>query len=351
MKRKWIDKIRKITPYTPGEQPKFKNIIKLNTNELPFAPSPGIKGLFNEYDTDNLRLYPSFTCDTLKASLSKTYNLPCEQIFVGNGSDEVIALCFQTFFNAGVCFADITYSFYDVWCDLYNIEYKKIPLDSGFNITKEDYYGAGTGIVIANPNAPTGICLGIDEIECILKANEDVIVLIDEAYIDFGGESAVSLIPKYDNLVVVQTFSKSRALAGIRVGYAMANPELIAFLDAVKNSFNSYTLSTITQDIAVAALEDRAYFNECADKIVTVREKTVDELDKLSFNTLPSKANFIFTTHPGIRAKELFEFLKRNGILVRYFEKERINEYLRITIGTDPQMEKLIQAIKGYIND
>lgn len=346
--QKWKENIRAIEPYVPGEQPQNKDVIKLNTNESPYRPSPAIDKAIADYNKSDLRLYPSFVCSDLKSALMENYPVKENEIFLGNGSDEVLALCFMTFFNSQkpVLFPDITYSFYDVWCSLYNIPYKKIPLDDNFCIVKEDYNIENGGIVIANPNAPTSIYMELDAIENIIKNNPDSIVIIDEAYIDFGGKSAVSLIHKYDNLAVVQTYSKSRALAGIRVGYAMANSELINALEAVKNSFNSYTLTSISQVIAAASARDKNYFNECVKNIIDTRKWTVNELSKLGFKTLPSKSNFIFTTNPEISAEKLFNFLKNKNIFVRYFNKPRINEYLRITIGTPEQMEALIKSVK-----
>lgn len=346
----WRDKIRKIEPYVPGEQPEGKDIIKLNTNECPYPPSPMVKRAIEQYNCDNLRLYPSFVCKGLKSVLMDTYNVNEDEIFLGNGSDEVLALCFMTFFNSEkpVLFPDITYSFYDVWCSLYNIPYERAPLDDSFCIKKEDYFRSNGGVVIANPNAPTGIYLGLEEIEEIIERNRDSIVIIDEAYIDFGGKSAVGLIHKYDNLVVVQTYSKSRALAGIRVGYAMANKKLTSAMEAVKNSFNSYTLNSLSQIIAEAAARDTEYFKDCCIKITSARQWTVNELEKLGFDTLPSSSNFIFTTNKSIDARALFEYLRSKNIIVRYFDKPRINQYLRITIGTQEQMEALIKAIRGY---
>lgn len=348
--QKWKKNIRSIKPYVAGEQPQGSNVIKLNTNESPYAPSPLAERALKEYDGDKLRLYPSFVCKDLKEALMETYPVNERELFLGNGSDEVLALCFMTFFNSErpILFPDITYSFYDVWCSLYNIPYKRVPLDESFKIVKEDYYGENGGIVIANPNAPTSIYMELNEIEDIIRHNDDVIVIVDEAYIDFGGKSAVDLIHKYDNLVVVQTYSKSRALAGIRLGYAMANSELIDALEAVKNSFNSYTITSVSQAVAAAAARDKKYFNECVEKIISVREWTVNELSKLGFETLPSKANFIFTTNKDISAERLFNYLKTKNIFVRYFNKPRISEYLRITIGTSEQMEALVNAIKEF---
>ena len=348
--QKWKENIRKIDPYVPGEQPTGKDIIKLNTNESPYAPSPSDKKVLSEYDYTGLRLYPSFVCPELKSALTENYPVNEREIFLGNGSDEVLALCFMTFFNSDkpVLFPDITYSFYDVWCSLYNIPYERVSLDSSFRFVKEDYYRENGGIVITNPNAPTSVYMELSDIEDIIRHNEDVIVIVDEAYIDFGGKSAVDLIHKYDNLVVVQTYSKSRSLAGIRVGYAFASEELINSLEAVKNSFNSYTLNSLSQAVAAASAKDKDYFNECVNKIIAARGWTVAELSKLGFETLPSKANFIFTTNRNISAEKLFNYLKSKNIYVRYFNKPRISEYLRITIGTQEQMEALIKAIREY---
>ncbi|MBQ9604613.1 MAG: histidinol-phosphate transaminase [Firmicutes bacterium] len=347
----WQDKIKKVVPYVPGEQPKIENIVKLNTNELPYPPSPMAQKAIREFDANNLRKYPSITFTELKAALSDVYGVGAEQLFLGNGSDEVLALCFQTFFNSDkpVLFPDVTYSFYDVWCDLYGIPYKRVPLDEGFNIVPSDYFGENGGIVIANPNAPTSIYMRLSSIEDILEHNRDVIVVIDEAYIDFGGTSAVSLLGKYDNLVVVQTYSKSRGLAGMRVGYAMACKELITALSAVKDSFNSYPLDSVAQAAAAASARDTEYMKECVSKIINTRQRLVSELDKLGFETLPSSANFIFTTNKNISAKELFEYLREKGVIVRYFNKPRIDAYLRITVGTDMETDRLLEEIKNFI--
>ncbi len=348
----WKDNIRKVVPYVPGEQPKIKNIVKLNTNECPYPPSPAVEKAIAEQSKNDLRKYPSITCGELKTALEKIYPVTDDMLFLGNGSDEVLALCFMTYFNSSkpVLFPDITYSFYDVWCDLYNIRYTRVPLDEGFKIRPEDYYGENGGIIIANPNAPTSIYMPLESITDILDHNRDVIVIIDEAYIDFGGISAVSLLEKYDNLVVVQTFSKSRALAGIRVGYAMANKELIAALEAVKNSFNSYTINSLSLAAATAAANDTVYWQDCCSKIKVTRERLIQQLDALGFDTLPSSANFIFTSNKNINAKELFEYLRKSGIIVRYFDKPRINDRLRITVGTDEETDKLIACIKSYLS-
>lgn len=346
--KKWENNVRKITPYVPGIQPEGNDIIKLNTNENPYPPSNNAKSVFDRFDIEKLRLYPSFECRELKNILSERYEIKQEQLFLGNGSDEVLALCFQTFFNSDkpVLFPDITYSFYDVWCDMYNIQYNKIPLDENFNIRKEDYNRKNGGIIIANPNAPTGICLPLEDIEYIVSSNKDSIVIIDEAYIDFGGNSAIKLIEKYDNLVVVHTFSKSRSLAGIRIGYAAMCEDLIGYLEAVKNSFNSYTINSISQIAAAECAKDENYFQECCNKIINTRKWTVNELEKLNFYVLPSKANFIFVKHNKIYAKKLYDYLLKEKIYVRYFNKPRIDNFLRITIGTDEQMVTLINLLK-----
>lgn len=351
MNEQLLKNIRKIEPYVPGEQPENKDIIKLNTDESPYPPSPNISKM--KIDFDDLRLYPNFKCEGLKNVLADIYNIHSNQIFLGNGSDEVLAFCFMAFFNSEkpILFADITYSFYDVWCRLFNIKYKTIPLDDNFNIVKEDYYQENGGIVIANPNAPTSICMDLDEIEDILKNNQESVVLIDEAYIDFGGESAVKLIDKYKNLVVVQTFSKSRSLAGLRIGYAMGNVELIQAIDTIKNSFNSYTVDMVCQMVAEESAKDTEYFNECTSKIIKTREKTIKELEKLGFCTLPSKTNFIFTTNDNVNAEELFQYLKSKNILIRYFKKPKIDKYLRITIGLESEMEILLKEINNFLNN
>ncbi len=347
----WRSNIRSIAPYVPGEQPKDRDIIKLNTNESPYPPSPMVKKALRDLDTDTLRLYPDFVCSKLKRLLAEQCRGEEDEVFLGNGSDEVLALSFMTFFNSKkpVLFPDITYSFYDVWCSLFGIDYKRVPLGDDFRIKKEDYFGENGGIVIANPNAPTAIYMENGDIEDIINKNSSSIIIVDEAYIDFGGQSIAPLIHKYDNLVVVRTYSKSRDLAGIRLGYAFASRPLIRALEAVKNSFNSYTVSTASRLAAEAAAEDTDYFEMCRKKIIKTRENTVRELEELGFETLPSSANFIFTTHKDIRAEELFNYLKENKIYVRYFKKPRIDNYLRITIGTEEQMRALLDAVRRYL--
>lgn len=347
----WENNIRKVIPYVPGEQPKKEKMIKLNTNENPYPPAPGVKDVLTSFDTDRLRLYPDPKIEKLTDAIAERYGLNSNQVFVGVGSDDVLAMCFMTFFNSNrpILFPDITYSFYDVWAEEFRIPYKQIPLDRNFTIRPEDYAGENGGIVFPNPNAPTGKLLPLEDVERIISQNPDVIVIVDEAYIDFGGTSALPLIDKYDNVLVVQTFSKSRSMAGMRIGYAMAQPELIKYLNDVKYSFNSYTMDQLTLAMGKASVEDREYFKQTTDKIIRTREWTKEELKKLGFLFEDSKSNFVFVTHPNVSAKQLFENLKKEKVYVRYFAKpERISNYLRITIGTDEEMQKLISLLKKY---
>lgn len=349
----YLDNIRKVTPYTPGEQPKVEGeIIKLNTNEFPYPPSPMVKEALDAIEQDKLRLYPNVTAEPIVKALSARYGFSEDEIFVGVGSDDVLANAFLTFFASDkpILFPDVTYSFYDVWADLYRIPYERIPLNEEFKIVKEDYYRDNGGVVIANPNAPTGISLPLEDIEDIIKHNQDSVVIVDEAYVDFGGTSAVSLVKKYDNLVVVQTFSKSRAGAGMRIGFAFANKTLIKYLNDVKFSINSYTMNLMAITAGVASINDEQYFVDTVTRVIKTREWAKNELVKLGFNVLDSKTNFVFVTHKDKSAKEIFEYLKTKNIFVRYFSKpERINNFLRITIGTEEQMEKLISVLKEYL--
>ena len=347
----WESYVRKVVPYVPGEQPQEQRMIKLNTNENPYPPAPGVIRALKEFDTDRLRLYPEPTCKVLVDAIAEYYGLKSSQVFVGVGSDDVLAMIFMTFFNSKtpVWFPDITYSFYDVWADMLRIPYEVKPLDENFQIVKEDYYGENGGVVFPNPNAPTGILMPLSEIEDIIQHNRNVIVVVDEAYIDFGGESALPLIDKYDNVIVVQTFSKSRSLAGSRVGFAMASPVLIKYLNDVKYSFNSYTMDRITIEAATAAVKDRAYFEETTAKVIKTREWTKKELKRLGFTFCDSKSNFIFAKPANVSATKLFEDLKADNIFVRHFSSpERINDYLRISIGTDEQMHTLIKFLENY---
>lgn len=347
----WESYVRKVVPYVPGEQPKLDKMIKLNTNENPYPPAPAVAVALKEMNSDKLRRYPDPTCKILVDAIADNYGLESEQVFVGVGSDDVLAMIFLTFFNGElpILFPDITYSFYDVWADMLRIPYETKPLDDDFQLVKEDYYGENGGIIFPNPNAPTGIYLPLSEVEDIIAHNPDVIIVVDEAYIDFGGTSAVSLIDKYENLLVVQTFSKSRSMAGMRIGYAMGNKKLISYLNDVKYSFNSYTMDETALVLGTLAMQDKAYFEDTCQKIIRTREWTKQELRKLGFSFGDSLSNFIFATHETIPAKELFEALKKEGIFVRYFAKPRIDNYLRISIGTDTEMFELIEFLRKYI--
>ena len=348
----WEKNVRKVVPYVPGEQPKLLDVIKLNTNENPYPPAPGVEKVLREFDVDTLRLYPDPLVSDLVKAIADFYGLNENQVFTGVGSDDVLAMIFMTFFNSEkpLIFPDITYSFYDVWADMLRIPYETIALDDDFRIKPEDYYRDNGGVIFPNPNAPTGELLSLDMVEDIIKHNSDVIVVVDEAYIDFGGVSALPLIEKYDNVIVVQTFSKSRSLAGSRVGYAMANPVLIKYLNDVKYSFNSYTMDRITIAAATAAVKDRDYFAETTAKVIKTREWTKNKLAGLGFEFGDSKSNFIFARHPKMSGQALFEKLKAEQVFVRHFSKpERIADYLRISIGTDQQMQKLISILERIL--
>lgn len=351
MSRFWTDKIASLDPYVPGEQPQDKKYIKLNTNESPYAPSPKALSAMVAEVGESLRLYPDPNCVTLKNVLAKNYKLDASQVFVGNGSDEVLALAFMGYFTGGkpLAFADITYSFYKVYAGLYGIEPQLISLNENFDIVPTDYQNLDvSGVVVTNPNAPTGKALPITDIEYILKVNPDVVVLVDEAYVDFGAQSAAALVNQYPNLLVVQTLSKSRALAGIRVGYALGNLELIEGLERLKNSFNSYPIDRIALSGATAAVEDDVYLQDICKKTIATRERSIKELETLGFNIVPSATNFVFATHPEKDAETIYLALKKQGILVRYFgNKPRIENYLRITIGTDEEMAALTTVLEG----
>lgn len=352
--RFWSPEVRELEPYVPGEQPKIQNLLKLNTNENPYPPSPkvveAVQAVLHE-QADVLRLYPDPDATALKQAIAKQQNIDVSQVFVGNGSDEVLAHIFKAFFlqDEPILYPDITYSFYPVYSQLFGTKTKEIPLNENFEIDVRDYTQPNGGVIITNPNAPTSIALSLAEIEQVLQANPDRVVVIDEAYVDFGAESAVSLINRYENLVVCQTTSKSRSLAGLRVGFAIAQSHLIAALEAVKNSFNSYPIDRFAIAAAVASFEDQAYFEEQCQKVITSREKLVRDLTVLGFNVLPSKANFIFATHSQHDAGQLAQKLREQGIIVRYFNKPRINQFLRITVGTDEQNARLVQTLKQDI--
>lgn len=354
----WEDNVRKVVPYVAGEQPKGK-VIKLNTNEFPYAPSPMVATKMydlaeKEIDgaSSMLRKYPDMDATNLVNAISSVYNVDFNKIFVGVGSDDVLAMSFMTFFNSDkpILFPDITYSFYDVWANVFRIPFKTMPLDDNFDFVKADYMVENGGIVIPNPNAPTGVYEDPAVFEEIVKNNPDSVVIIDEAYVDFGGESCLPLIDKYDNVLVVQTFSKSRALAGLRIGVAFGCEKLISYLKDVKFSFNSYTMNYPSIELATASVLDTAYWKETVGKVIATREKTKERLSELGFSFRDSKANFIFATHESVSAEEIFTALKERQIYVRFFKKPRIDNYLRISIGTDSDMDELIKALEEILD-
>ena len=347
----WEENVRKVIPYTPGEQPNQPDMIKLNTNENPYPPAPGAEKALKEMDMDAMRLYPDPAAYDLVHAIAQMYSLKDEQVFVGVGSDDVLAMSFLTFFNSEkpVLFPDITYSFYDVWADLFKIPYERPALDENFHIKKEDYFRENGGVIFPNPNAPTGVEMPLEDVEEIIRHNHDVIVIVDEAYVDFGGKSALPLIEKYDNLLVVQTFSKSRSLAGMRIGFACGNEKLIKYLNDVKYSFNSYTMDRTALAAGVAAVKDQAYFQETCNKIIETREWTKKELKALGFSFQDSMSNFIFAAHETCPAGKIFEALREKHIYVRYFPKGRTNNFLRITIGTQEEMQTFINVLKDYL--
>ena len=350
--RAWENYIRRVKPYVPGEQTKDKSVVKLNTNENPFPPAPGVLKVLKSMDADSIRMYPDPSIGILVEELAGFYGVDKEEVFVGIGSDDVLSMAFMTFFNSEkpVLFPDITYTFYPVWCDLYRISYETPALDSQFRIVKEDYYRDNGGIVIANPNAPTSIFEDISTIEDIVSHNPDSVVIVDEAYVDFAKESALPLTKKYDNLLIVQTFSKSRAMAGMRIGFAIGNKKLIKALNDVKYSFNSYTLNQAAILTGVEAVKDVKYFKDTIGEIVRIRKEAEVSFKELGFSFPESGTNFLFVTHEFIPAKEMFTALRENKILVRYFELPRIDNYLRITIGTREQMKILFEFLKKYID-
>jgi histidinol-phosphate aminotransferase len=355
MSRFWSKTVKELTPYVPGEQPKLSQLIKLNTNESPYGPSPKALAAITAANTDALRLYPDPNSDALKQSIAKIHGLIPNQVFVGNGSDEVLAHVFLGLLKHEhpILFPDITYSFYPVYCKLYGIAFENIPLSDDFSISVDDYLkknnGRNGGIIFPNPNAPTGKALPLNDIEKLLQANQDSVVVIDEAYVDFGTLSAVSLIKQYNNLLVTRTLSKSYALAGLRVGYAVGHTDLIEALERVKNSFNSYPIDKLAMAGAMAAIEDQNYLNKISQAVIKTRESLVQTLNTLGFETIPSSANFIFTKHPRHDAAKLSASLREKHIIVRHFKLPRIDQYLRITIGTDEQCDALVKAIKEIL--
>ncbi len=347
---KIIDNIRKVEPYVPGEQPQVK-VVKLNTNENPYPPAPGVERILHGMDTDCFRLYPDPAAELLVDEIAGFYGVKKDQVFVGVGSDDVLSMCFLTFFNSDepILFPDLTYSFYKVWAQLYRIPYECPKVDADFRIVKEDYYRENGGIIFPNPNAPTALYEELDFVEDILMHNPDSVVIVDEAYVDFAGRSAIELIDRYDNLIVVQTFSKARSMAGMRIGYAISNPALIRYLNDAKYSFNSYTMNQTAILCGAESVRDRAYFEETVGRIVETREWAKRELERLGFFCTDSKANFLFATHPKYDAKALFEALKEEKIYVRYWGSERIEQYLRITVGTREEMEELLAFLTEYM--
>lgn len=348
----WKQNVRTVVPYTPGEQPNRPGMIKLNTNECPYPPAPEVSEALKSFDSTRCRLYPDPQAAKLVEALAQYYKVDKEQVFVGVGSDDVLAMAFLTFFNnreKPILFPDITYSFYDVWAELYRIPYERQPLDDNFRIVSEDYKKPNGGVIFPNPNAPTGAFLELDQVEEIIKANPDVVVIVDEAYVDFGGKSVIPLVDKYDNLLVVQTFSKSRAMAGMRIGFAIGSKKLIQYLNDVKFSFNSYTMDHVTIETGVCAIQNDVYFREIVDKIVKTRERVSVRMRELGFQFEPSTTNFLFVTHPDYSAVEIQDMLRSHDVYVRHFNGERISNYLRITIGTDDEMDRLLELLENYI--
>ncbi|MBA3902655.1 MAG: histidinol-phosphate transaminase [Rhodocyclaceae bacterium] len=348
MSRYWSDIVRSLTPYVPGEQPRLPNLVKLNTNENPYGPSPKVLEALRGETGDSLRLYPDPNADRLKEAVAAYYGVTPRHVFVGNGSDEVLAHVFLGLLKhkRPLLFPDITYSFYPVYCGLYGVDCRTVPLTETFEIRPEDYLVPNGGIIFPNPNAPTGRVLPLAGIEKMLAANQDAVVVVDEAYVDFGGETAIPLVARYPNLLVVQTLSKSRSLAGLRVGFAVGHPDLIEALERVKNSFNSYPLDRLAIAGAVAAMEDRTHFETTRQAVIKSREALVRDLAALGFEVLPSAANFVFARHPKRDAGELAAALRQRSIIVRHFRQPRIEQFLRITVGTDAQCQELIRALR-----
>lgn len=349
----WEANIRKVVPYVPGDQPKGDRLVKLNTNENPYPPAPGVKKALQEMDYDRFRKYPDPTAYELVHPLAKYYGLKDDQVFAGVGSDDVIAMAFMTFFNSEkpVLFPDVSYSFYKVWAELLQIPYETPALDEEFRIRPADYEKVNGGVIFPNPNAPTGLLMPLDQVEEILKANQDVIVIVDEAYIDFGGQSALELLEKYENLLVVQTFSKSRSMAGMRIGFAMGSAQLIKALNDVKYSYNSYTMNMPSLILGSEAVKDDVYFKETLAKIMKTRERAKVRLHELGFTFPDSMSNFIFASHKSVPAEKIFEALRANQIYVRYFKQPRLDNSLRISIGTDEEMDVLFGFLEKYLRE
>lgn len=351
MSRFWSDVVRSLTPYVPGEQPRGPDLVKLNTNESPYPPSPLVIQAIQAVTADDLRLYPDPESVALREAVAGRHGLKSDQVFVGNGSDEVIALAFMALLkhDSPLLFPDVTYSFYPVWADLYGIAYETVSVAEDFSIDPRSYPQRNGGVIVPNPNAPTGMVMDLASIRVLLDKCRDSVVVVDEAYIDYGGDSAARLIAEYDNLLVVQTLSKSRALAGLRVGWAMGSRDLVEALGRVKNSFNSYPLDIVAQRAALASLEDETYFRRSCEKVIKSRQRLSKALDRMGFEVLPSGANFVLATHPRHPAGDLFTGLREKGIIVRYFDKPRIEDYLRITIGAPEQIDALLAALEELV--
>ena len=351
MSRYWSDIVSSLTPYVPGEQPRDDGLIKLNTNESPYPPSPRVLESIQATSVDRLRLYPDPESVALRDAVARLNAVERSQVFVGNGSDEVLALAFVALLKHSrpIHFPDVSYSFYPVWAELFGVEYSTIPVRDDFSIDPQAYPPANGGIIVPNPNAPTGMAMGLNSIKSLLDRSEESVVVIDEAYVDFGAESAVQLINDYPNLLVVQTLSKSRALAGLRVGFALGDASLIDALNRVKNSFNSYPLDEIAQRAALASIEDQDYFSSSCNKVISTRESLAAELVSLGFEVLPSKANFVLVSHGEHTAQNLFSALRQRKILVRYFDKPRVSNHLRITVGTPESVETLLEALRDIV--
>ena len=351
MSKFWSPIVHRLTPYVPGEQPKLSNLVKLNTNENPYPPSPKVLEAIRQETHGGLKLYPDPNADRLKEAIGRYYDVAPRCVFVGNGSDEVLAHAFCGLLKQDLplLFPDITYSFYPVYCGLYEVAYRTVPLTDEFRIAVEDYAQPNGGIIFPNPNAPTGRLLELDQVEALLKANPDSVVVVDEAYVDFGGDSAIGLVSQYPNLLVIQTLSKSRSLAGLRVGFAVGHPDLIEALERVKNSFNSYPLDRLAIAGAVAAFEDRDYFEQTRQQVIRSRESLVAALTALEFDVVPSAANFVLAKHASESAAQLAADLRARSIIVRHFNAPRIEQYLRITVGTEEECQRLVSALQEIL--
>lgn len=351
MENLWTKNLRDIDPYVPGEQSSEKDIVKINANENPYPPSPKVFEAIEKFNASSLRLYPNANATPLKQALADYYNVDIKNVFLGNGSDDVIAIAFQALFNSDlpIAYPDLTYSFYPVWCSLFNIPYKNYPVGDDFRINVEDYKEKNGGVVIPNPNAPTSLGEGTEFVEKLMEYNQDSVVIIDEAYVDFGGVSSVELTKKYENLLVTGTFSKSRSLAGLRIGFAIGSEKLISVLEAVKNSYNSYTIDSVSIAAGVASVLDHEYFTETCNKIIKTRTRVTDELRALGFKVLDSQTNFLFATKDDLSMKDMFEYLKTKKVYIRYFSVPRIENYVRISIGTDDEMDIFLKEVKEYL--